>query len=215
MIYPVAMPFWVKWIYPSCIWTIPNPGNRIFLSFDDGPTPGVTEWVLEILKQYGAKGNFFCIGNNVAKHQELYSKILSEGHLVGNHTYHHLNGWKVSQQNYFKDITEAEVLIHSPYFRPPYGKCWPWQAKKIKNMGKIPVMWSVLSGDFDPSISREKCVENVLSHMQPGSIVVFHDSMKSEEKIKYALPLVLEKVRQNGWEAERIDYKRVKKIGPG
>lgn len=190
-------------MYPQCIWGMPVDGNKIYLSFDDGPHPQATGYVLDLLKAYDAKATFFCIGKNVAAHAELYQRILKEGHRVGNHSFSHANGWRTSDGDYMNDISAAVQLIDSDLFRPPYGRIRFSQLRKIRQeLHMKPVMWSVLSGDFDPGISNEKCADNVLRYMRPGSVVVFHDSQKAYNKLKYALPLVLEAIRERGWVTE-------------
>jgi peptidoglycan/xylan/chitin deacetylase (PgdA/CDA1 family) len=190
-------------MYKQCIWEMPGDGHKVYLSFDDGPHPVVTGFVLDLLKEHGALATFFCIGKNVAEYGELYQRISTEGHRVANHTHTHPNGWNTTDQDYINDIRAASVLIDSDLFRPPYGRVRFSQLGKI--LGELnlrPVMWSVLSGDFDPGTSRERCARNVIRHMKPGSIIVFHDSLKAFDKLKYALPLVLEEIRKRGWVAE-------------
>lgn len=204
MFYLVRSPWWLKRIYGSCLWDMPAAGGKVYLSFDDGPHPEVTPWVLDQLAASGARASFFCIGDNVRKYPEVYQRILAEGHSVGNHSYHHLNGWKHTDADYLHDIRQAATLIDSPLFRPPYGRIRLRQVRALRAMGMQPVMWSVLSGDFDPELSRERCADHVLRHMTPGSIVVFHDSLKALHKMQYALPLVLDRIGEQGWVAEKL-----------
>lgn len=193
-------------LYPSCTWNLNGPGKKVYLSFDDGPHPQITPFVLDLLKQYGAKASFFCIGKNVKAYPDVYKRIIDEGHAVGNHTQHHLNGWKNNNEVYLKDVEEAAGLINSRLFRPPYGKI---KRQQIAALEKKPlaykiIMWTVLSGDFDTSISKEKCLSNVLEKTTNGSIVVFHDSEKAFERMGYALPVVLKKLTENGYVFEKI-----------
>lgn len=193
-------------LYPSCTWNLKGPGKKVYLSFDDGPHPQITPFVLDLLKQYGAKASFFCIGKNVKAYPEIYKRIIDEGHAVGNHTQHHLNGWKNNLENYLKDVEEAAGFINSRLFRPPYGKI---KRQQISMLEKKPlnykiVMWTVLSGDFDTGISKEKCLSNVLEKTSNGSIIVFHDSEKAFERMGYALPVVLNKLSENGYVFEKI-----------
>jgi len=188
--YFVRNPIILRWFYPSLIWRIPSKEKSVYLTFDDGPTPGITEFVLDELKKHEAKATFFCIGENVLKHPELFQRIKDEGHTVGNHTMNHLNGWKTSAALYVQDVKLADDLISSRLFRPPYGKIRPLQIKMLKAKFKI-VMWDVLSGDFDEKVSIEKCLEYVLKNMRSGSIVVMHDSMKAGERLKSYLPELL------------------------
>jgi len=182
------------------------------MTFDDGPHEEVTPWVLELLKQYNAKATFFCIGKNVRAHPVIYDQILNEGHAVGNHTDNHLNGWKVSIQEYVEDIQKASAVINSNLFRPPYGKIKLSQSKRIssalkKGKARI-VMWDVLSVDFDQSISSDECLQNVLQNYTSGSVIVFHDSEKAFPHLKYALPLVLEQLYEQGYICRKIEYVR-------
>jgi peptidoglycan/xylan/chitin deacetylase (PgdA/CDA1 family) len=205
MKYLVTTPWWLRMFYPGCLWEMPSNGNNVYLSFDDGPHEKATPFVLDILKEYDAKASFFCIGKNVAAHPVIYERIISEGHAIGNHTYHHLNGWKTKNEVYYDDILAAAALISSHYFRPPYGQIRFSQVRHLKEHLKFrPVMWSVLSGDFDKNITREKCAQNVIDNMRPGSIVVYHDSAKALDKITYALPKVLDNIRKRGWVTEKL-----------
>lgn len=194
MFYLVKTPWWLKKLYNKRTWDQPRLREKaIYLSFDDGPHPSVTGFVLDELRKYGAKASFFCIGKNVEAWPETYRRILEEGHSVGNHTQNHLNGWKHADEAYLADVAQAQQLINSRLFRPPYGRLTRSQEKKIMAAPYhlIPVMWTVLSGDFDLSITPEQCLNNVLRHTTDGSIIVFHDSEKAEEKLRYALPKVL------------------------
>lgn len=206
MFYLVKTPWWMQRLYPSCTWNLKGPGKKVYLSFDDGPHPQITPFVLDLLKQYGAKASFFCIGKNVKAYPEIYKRIIDEGHAVGNHTQHHLNGWKNNLEDYLKDVEEAAGFINSRLFRPPYGKI---KRQQISMLEKKPlnykiVMWTVLSGDFDTGISKEKCLSNVLEKTSNGSIIVFHDSEKAFERMGYALPVVLNKLSENGYVFEKI-----------
>lgn len=192
--YLVKTPFWLRVIYPSCTWKIPSAEKVIYLSFDDGPHPEVTPFVLAELKNYNAKASFFCIGKNVAAHQNIYAAIIEQGHTVGNHTYDHVNGWKTDTSHYIQNIELAGKLIQSNLFRPPYGRITRSQIHKIKAAKTLPqeiIMWDVLSGDFDLTLSPEACTKNVIKNTSSGSIVVFHDSAKAFERLKVALPAVL------------------------
>jgi peptidoglycan/xylan/chitin deacetylase (PgdA/CDA1 family) len=206
LVYFVKTPFWLKKLYPNCIWGINNEQRNIYLTFDDGPHPTITPIVLEHLKKYQAKATFFCIGQNVEKFPEIYKQIIEEGHAVGNHTHHHLNGWKTDDEKYLADIVEAKQLIDSDLFRPPYGRITRFQLaqlRKIKYQLSV-IMWTVLSGDFDYNITKEKCLQNVLKNTKPGSIVVFHDSEKAKEKVLYALPKMLTYFTQKGFGFKKI-----------
>ncbi|MFZ5552721.1 MAG: polysaccharide deacetylase family protein [Bacteroidota bacterium] len=188
--YTAKTPRIVKALYRDLVWKISTPDPVLFLTFDDGPVPEVTPKVLEILKQYNAKATFFCIGDNVKKHPEIYRQILEEGHRTGNHSFNHLNGWKTKNAVYYRNIFKCSEEVNSALFRPPYGKITRSQSAKLKNRFSI-IMWDVLSGDFDRSATKEKCLQNVIQSASPGSIIVFHDSIKAADKMLYALPKVL------------------------
>jgi peptidoglycan/xylan/chitin deacetylase (PgdA/CDA1 family) len=155
MFYPVKTPWWLKLLYPGCIWEMPEDDHAVYLTFDDGPDPVVTPYVLDMLAEYRVKATFFCIGKNVALYPGIYDRILTEGHTVGNHTQNHLSGWKVTDEAYLKDILEASRYIRTDLFRPPYGRATRFQMKCLRESGmrlKI-IMWSVLSGDFDEQLN--------------------------------------------------------------
>lgn len=217
MFYFVKSPFWLKNIYPNLIWDIPTQEKKLFLTFDDGPHPIITNQVLDLLKAYNAKATFFCIGNNVVKYPEVYKRIIDEGHAVGNHTFNHLNGWKTPDELYLNDIEKTRDYIDSNLFRPPYGRISRFQIQQLlkpKYQMKM-IMWTVLSGDFDQDISAEKCLNNVLLSTKAGSIIVFHDSEKAAEKMLYALPKVLEQFSKKGFAFEKITDMALKKEGHG
>ena len=203
MFYFVKTPGWLKKIYDSYIWSIPGSDKILYLTFDDGPHPVATPFVLKELKKYNVLATFFCIGKNVVAYPDIYDQILREGHSVGNHTYNHLNGWKTNNNDYLKDIALASDEIDSYLFRPPYGRITSFQAKNLKPVmrGKEPkvIMWDVLSGDFDTACSPQQCLANVLFASVPGSIIVFHDSEKAFSKLEYALPRVLQYFSEKGY----------------
>ncbi|HLO82869.1 MAG TPA: polysaccharide deacetylase family protein [Chitinophagaceae bacterium] len=205
MFYTIRTPWILKQLYRHCLWEMPAEDNKVYLSFDDGPHPIATPFVLDQLKEYGAKGSFFCIGQNVKMYPDLYQRIIQEGHSTGNHTYRHPNGWQTTTEAYIADAREAQPYIQSKLFRPPYGRISFSQLRKIRNeLGLKPVMWSLVSGDFDTAINGEQCAENVLKNFKPGDIIVFHDSEKAFERLRYALPLVLEAIRARGWVTEKL-----------
>ncbi len=205
----VKTPWWLRAIYPQLIWRMPTQEKIIYLTFDDGPHETATPFVLDTLAQYNAKASFFCIGKNVLEHPEIYARILQEGHAVGNHTQHHANGWKVSNEAYFSEIDAAAEFIHSPLFRPPYGRIKRSQISRLIDSSRPAkafkiVMWSVLSGDFDTTLSAAACTKNVLENTGPGSIVVFHDSTKAWDRMSVALPAVLEHFSGMGYRFEAL-----------
>tara|TARA_R110001592_G_scaffold29262_1_gene106287 strand:- start:296 stop:913 length:618 start_codon:yes stop_codon:yes gene_type:complete len=194
----VKTPLTIKKSFPSLVWDIPNNTKKIYLTFDDGPTPEVTAWVLSVLKKYEIKATFFVVGENVKKHPEIYQQLINEGHAIGNHTYNHLNGWKTKSFNYLNNVANCAELVKTNLFRPPYGRIKNTQIKKLKQEYSI-IMWDVLSGDFDASLSPEKCAENVINNTKSGSIIVFHDSIKAENNLRFALPKAIEYLKSKGF----------------
>lgn len=199
-------------MYPGCVWDIPAQDNGLYLTFDDGPHPEATPFVLDQLKKYNAKATFFCIGKNVVEYPDIYKRILVEGHRVGNHSFNHLNGWKVEDEKYLADIMHARKFIDSDIFRPPYGRITKFQNRLLtdsssptqKQLFKI-IMWNVLSADFDLSVTPEQCASNVIRNAKRGSIIVFHDSQKAFSKLRYALPEVLKYFAGNNYKFENIN----------
>jgi peptidoglycan/xylan/chitin deacetylase (PgdA/CDA1 family) len=212
------MSFWiktnriVKLLFPKHIWSIPNNKNHVFITFDDGPTPEITEWVLEQLNLYQAKATFFCIGNNIEKHSDIFKKIQEAGHAIGNHTFNHLNGWKTSTQDYINDVKSCQTAINYHQhdninlYRPPYGKIKPSQSKKLRKDGYKIIMWDVLSCDYDTAINQEQYLNKILSAIESGSIIVFHDSIKASKNLKFLLPKTLTFLSENGYSCEKINF---------
>jgi peptidoglycan/xylan/chitin deacetylase (PgdA/CDA1 family) len=204
MRYVVKTNWWLRMMFPSSVtWEIENAENEVFLTFDDGPHPTITPFVLEQLNKYNAKGTFFCIGKNVQEFPEVYRQLIDNGHRVGNHTYNHLNGWKTNDKKYFENIGNAKKIIDSNLFRPPYGRITRFQANEMKSVFKI-IMWDVLSADFDVEISPVECYENVVKNTKPGSIIVFHDSEKAFPRLEEALPKVLQNFFDKGYKMSVI-----------
>jgi len=216
---PVTTPKLAKSLFPDLVWDLSSKENVIYLTFDDGPTPKITDWTLDILKQYNAKATFFCIGKNVEEHPTIFKRIISEGHSTGNHTQNHLKGWKTKTEDYLIDIEKAQEEMNNQIqnsefspdsyrdqnlFRPPYGQIKPKQAKQLLQLGYKIIMWKVLAIDWDASVSNEKCLENVVNNTLSGDIVVFHDSIKAANNMQYALPKVLEYFSDKGFEFRRI-----------
>jgi peptidoglycan-N-acetylglucosamine deacetylase len=197
MFYLASVPAVVQRFFPKYIWKKSSGLKKLYLTFDDGPHPEHTLFVLDELKKYNAKATFFCIGKNVALYPTVYKKILDDGHSVGNHTHNHLNGSNTSLAKYLENINEAKKYIDSNLFRPPYGRITRKQAKVLTNF-KI-IMWTVLSADFDVKITKEKCLQNVIRHTKAGAIILFHDSEKAAERMRFALPNVLKKYTEMGY----------------
>lgn len=193
----------VRAFMPAYIWSIPTDERVLYLTFDDGPIPEVTPWVLDTLRPFDAKATFFCVGHNVEKHPAIFRQILAEGHSVGNHTFNHLSGWQTNPVVYLNNVRRCARVVKSRLFRPPYGRLTPKQRDFLKRHFQI-VMWDVLSGDYDAGISPEQCLQNVLDNTGPGSIVVMHDSLKAERNLRFALPDILEYFAEQGYRFEKI-----------
>jgi len=189
------------------IWNKSRKRRSIFVTFDDGPIPIVTPYVLNILKQYNAKATFFCIGDNVRKHPDVFEQVKNAGHSIGNHTFNHLKGWKTDNKTYIENFLKADELLHADLFRPPYGRIRKSQAKLIKKTksGTKIIMWDVLSGDFDTELKPETCLEHVLRYTRNGSIIVFHDSLKAYDRLEYVLPRAMEEWSKKGYSFDAIE----------
>ena len=209
--YLVKTPAFIQNLFPNFTWRIPTQEKVIYLTFDDGPIPEVTPWVMEQLAAYNAKATFFCVGDNVRKHPEIFRQLTDAGHSVGNHTYNHLNGWATDKLRYFHNIRHCANLVDSDLFRPPYGRLRPRQAQFLQRHYRI-VMWDVLSGDFDPNISVEQCYDNIVTKAEAGSIVVLHDSLKAEKKLRVVLPKVLNYYQERGFRFEALSTKKLTDI---
>ncbi len=203
-LYTIKMPSIIQRLFSNYTWRFSSIPKEIYLTFDDGPTPEVTQFVLTELKKHNAKATFFCIGKNVKNHFDIYQQIVKDGHAVGNHTFNHLNGFKAKKTTYLENVQHASGHIDSRLFRPPYGKIKPSQGRLLQKKGYRIIMWDVLSGDFDVSITPEKCLKNVLENTKNGSIIVMHDSIKAKEKLFYVLPRILEYFTNKGIEFKAI-----------
>ena len=188
------------------MWEVKTSEKNIYLTFDDGPHPQATPYVLEELKKYGAKATFFCVGKNVKEYPDISEQIISDGNKAGNHTFNHLNGWKTKDKKYLEDILQAANIIDSDLFRPPYGKITKFQIKALQGekFKLKTIMWNVLSGDFDEKITQENCYLNVVNNAGPGSIIIFHDSVKALPRLQYALPRILEYYTEKGFQFKII-----------
>ncbi|HMQ47445.1 MAG TPA: polysaccharide deacetylase family protein [Saprospiraceae bacterium] len=196
--YLVKTPQIIQKLFPNYTWNIPTQEKVLYLTFDDGPIPDVTPWVLDQLEKYQAKATFFCVGDNIRKYPDIFQQVIAHGHAVGNHTYNHLNGWQSDNIPYFHNVRHCANEVNSVLFRPPYGRLKPKQAQFLLRHYRI-VMWDVLSGDFDPMISEEQCLKNVIENAHSGSIVVFHDSLKASDKLMSVLPKVLAHFQEKGY----------------
>lgn len=198
-------PKWSRKLYPDAIWDFSHlAGRNIYLTFDDGPEPDITDFVLDLLDQYEAKATFFCLGNKVKAHPALYQEIINRGHTVGNHGMDHLNGLKTANDTYLKDIRKASELINSTLFRPAYGKIKTSQYKMIREAGFEIVLWNAMSYDFDESLSSEKRLKKMKNLTSNGSIFVFHDNKKSMEALKNDLPQLMD-----WWKINEYTFKSV------
>lgn len=194
----VNPPKCLRFIYGRTVWQVNDCEKELFITFDDGPIPELTPWVLDTLKSYGAKATFFCVGDNVRKHPELYDRIREEGHGTGNHSYSHRNGFTMPIRQYIKDVFKARRYIESELFRPPYGCIRVWARRILKTRFRI-IMWDILSMDYDRSLEPRQIVRNVIGNVNPGSIVVFHDNLKAKTNLEYALPRILNYYSKRGY----------------
>ncbi len=196
-------PGWLKLLYPGLIWDHYGEKRQIYLTFDDGPVPRTTSFVLEALSQFDAKATFFCVGENVSQNPDLYARLVENGHSWGNHTHNHLNGWKTANDTYLENISKCQQLLmlghQKPMFRPPYSRIKRSQIRLLKGEYRI-VMWDLLTGDFDRTFPPQKCLENSIRLTRPGSIVIFHDSQKSWQNLEFVLPRYLDHFKKQGFQ---------------
>ena len=185
-------------LFPETVWRIPMTEKAVYLTFDDGPIPEVTPWVLDVLDHYGIKATFFCVGDNVRKHPATFQQVVERGHSVGNDTMHHLQGAFTTTKRYVADINEADSYIHSALFRPPHGLIRWKQAAAIKGNMRI-IMYDLVTRDYSQKLTREEVLNNVKRYTRNGSIIVFHDSLKSQQRLRWALPRAIEWLKDNGY----------------
>jgi peptidoglycan/xylan/chitin deacetylase (PgdA/CDA1 family) len=214
MFYPFRIPSFIQRVFPKYLWSKSMDEEVIYLTFDDGPTPEITPWVLNLLEQYNAKATFFCIGKNLKQHPVLVRQIVEQQHKIGNHSFSHLKGWQTKSKNYINDILQAAEIIQSTtnntainqklLFRPPYGQITKTQANVLIDKGFTIVLWDILTGDFDPNLNPEKSLKKTLKNTKPGSIVVFHDSLKAKKNLQYILPNVLKHWSQQGYQFKTL-----------
>lgn len=196
------IPFFIPWFFPRRIWKV-NSDNSVFLTFDDGPQPGVTDWILQYLDQENINATFFCVGENVRKNNDLYKRLQDSNHRIGNHTMNHEKGTKVNGKDYLNSINQAENFIESNLFRPPYGRIPIWKTKEIRSRFKI-IMWSWLSYDFDSNVSIPRIIDSA-KRIKAGDILVFHDNIKSFERLKILLPKIVAIIKSKGLKFEVIN----------
>ena len=190
---------WLRWIYPKALWRINPEEHAVYLTFDDGPIPESTPFILDTLKEYGAKATFFMVGENVVRHPDLYRRILDEGHQVGNHTYNHIGSLRHYIITYYNNVEKANEVIHSHLFRPPHGWMWLGAYNMLRRKYKI-VMWDLVTRDYSHLLNAFDVLRNVVLYTRNGSIITFHDSLKSIEKLRYALPAALRYLKEQGYE---------------
>ncbi len=202
--YWIKTPTLIKRLFNNLVWDLPNLENKIYLTFDDGPIPEITEWVLKVLKDNNVKATFFCVGDNINKFPDIFKKIIEDNHAIGNHTFNHLNGWEIATDKYIQNTiicfeSQKEENINPKLFRPPYGKLKTSQSKKLRELGYKIIMWDILSADFDQSVSKEKCLQNVVENVKSGSIIVFHENIKAFKNLEYTLPKAIKALKEKGF----------------
>jgi peptidoglycan/xylan/chitin deacetylase (PgdA/CDA1 family) len=196
-------PFYYRLLFPGSCWRFNTERKVVYLTFDDGPIPEITPWVLDVLDKYGIKATFFCVGNNVRKYPEIYQMVLDKGHAVGNHTFHHIQGLKTRTKNYGKDVEQAAQWIKSTLFRPPHGHLRIRQFFKIRKDYKV-IMWDVVTRDYSKYLTPAQVFENVKKYTRKGSVIVFHDSLKAASRMKDALPRSIEWLLEQGYTFEKV-----------
>jgi len=203
----VRLPGFVTSLYKDAVWRFDETQKIVYLTFDDGPIPEVTPWVLELLKKEDIKATFFCVGENVKKYPEVYQQILNEGHSVGNHTFNHWQGLKHANDEFFRNIEKAELFIDSDLFRPPHGWLKNSQFRFLKKKFRI-IMWDLISCDYDARIKPEKILRNITDFVRPGSVITFHDSIKAKFNLEEVLPLAIRWMKTQGYQFNAIPYNK-------
>ena len=199
-------PFFYRLLFPGSIWRINPCEKSVYLTFDDGPIPEITEWVLDLLDKYDVKATFFCVGDNVRKYPEIYANVLQRGHATGNHTFNHIQGIRYWSRNFLSNTEKAAELIKSNLFRPPHGHMRLPQVLRLKKEGYKIIMWDVVTRDYSPHMTGERVLANVKKYTRRGSIIVFHDSIKSEKNMKWALPRAIEWLKSEGYAFKKIEF---------
>lgn len=202
--YFVNAPFFLRWFYYKVTFNKSRKDKKIYLTFDDGPIPEITPFILDTLAQYDIKATFFCVGENILKHPGIFQRMLEEGHSIGNHTHNHLRGWDTDDDVYIGNIAKCQEHTKTKLFRPPYARAKKSQLRQLYPYFEI-VFWDVLSGDFDVNLSPEQCYRNVIKHSRNGSIIVFHDNIKAVPRVSYALPRVIDELRNRGFTFDRLE----------
>ena len=203
----VRLPGFITSLFKDAVWRFTETEKVVYLTFDDGPIPEVTFWVLDLLRNEHIQATFFCVGENVAKYPEIYRQIIDDGHSVGNHTFNHWQGWKHSDREFFRNIEKAGISIDSDLFRPPHGWLKTSQYRYLKNHFRI-ILWDVISCDYDARIKSGKVLRNVTDFVRPGSIITFHDSLKAKRNLMEALPPAIRWMKEQGYRFEAIPYKK-------
>lgn len=199
----VSPPNVLRKMYKQCVWRMPANGKKVYLTFDDGPIEDLTPWIADYLKKYNIKGTFFCVGDNVAKNPGIYKRLIDDGHSIGNHTYNHLKGFYTGNETYFDNVAKCDAVMKTNLFRPPYGQLKFSQERVLAKKYKI-ILWDILSYDYSQTLSPEKCLQNAVKYTRPGSIIVFHDNIKAEKNVTYALPRAIDQLLDKGFEFDSI-----------
>ncbi|MBU3839073.1 polysaccharide deacetylase family protein [Bacteroides caecigallinarum] len=195
----------IRYLYPSAIWRMDKDKKAVYLTFDDGPIPRVTPWVLDVLDKYGIKATFFMVGDNIRKHPDEFRMVVERGHRIGNHTFNHIRGLSYDINSYLENTDKAcRMMMNTDLFRPPHGYMSPKQYAELKKRYKI-IMWDLVTRDYNRKFTGEQILQKVKKYVRNGSIITFHDSLKSEENIRYALPKAIEWLMEQGYEFKVFD----------